>query len=230
MRKLSLRDGTASFDVSAFEVEQPSRVVLFAVGGGGNPERHAPLLAGLVERGCSIVAPHFERLVSPRPTDDELLLRARRLKLALDTVARPGVPVVGVGHSIGTTMLIALAGGQVWTRPGQPLPIAPDARVERLALMAPATGFFQAPGALDAVQTPLLVWAGENDTITPPAQAELLKQALGDRVPVDLHVVEGAGHFSFMNVLPPQVTDPITNRDAFLARLTSEIGRFVVDR
>ncbi len=85
-----MRDETVSFDVTVLEVEQPSRVVLFAVGGSGNPERHGPLLTALAERGCSGVAPHFERMVSPVPTDDDLLLRVRRLKLALDAVARSG--------------------------------------------------------------------------------------------------------------------------------------------
>jgi pimeloyl-ACP methyl ester carboxylesterase len=230
MERSLLQDGTASFEISVLERKQPSRVVLFAVGGGGNPERHAPLLTALAERGCSVVAPHFDRFVSPSPSADDLLLRARRLRLALDSIARPGVPIVGVGHSIGATVLLALAGGQVWMRAGEPLPIAADDRLERLALMAPATGFFQAPGALDAVRIPLLVRAGTNDTITPPAQAEFLERALGQRVPVDLQTIEGAGHFSFMNAPPPHTTEPLPDRDAFLARLTEEIGEFLEGR
>jgi pimeloyl-ACP methyl ester carboxylesterase len=227
VEKRFLHDGGESFEVTTLDVERPSRVVLFAVGGGGNPERHAPLLCSLAERDCVVVAPHFERLVSPTPTDEHLLLRARRLKLALDSVARPGVPVSGVGHSIGATMLLALTGGEVWMRPGAPLPIGRDERIERLALMAPATNFFRAPGALDPVRTPLLVWAGTDDTITPSAQAEFLSQTLGARLPVTLHAVEGAGHFSFMNILPTHVSDPLANREAFLAALASEICRFV---
>lgn len=223
-----LRDGSESFDVTVHDVERPSRVVLFAVGGGGDPARHAPLLDALAERGCSVVAPHFERLASPVPSDEHLLARGRRLHLALDSVARPDVPVVGVGHSLGATTLLALAGADVWTRPGGPLPIARDGRITRLALMAPATGFFQAPGALDAVRVPLLVWAGEQDTVTPPAQAELLKRVLGERV--DLRVAAGAGHFSFMNVPPPHATEPLSDREAFLSQLASELCRFVDDR
>jgi hypothetical protein len=42
-----------------------------------------------------------------------------------------------------------------------------------------------------------------------------------------MRVVEGAGHFSFMNELPPQMTDPLPNRDAFLADLADSVGRFV---
>lgn len=217
----------ASFDVTMLEVERPSRVVLFAVGGGGNPERHGPLLEALAERGCSVVAPHFERLVSPVSTEDDLRLRAGRLKRALDAVARPDVPTVGVGHSLGAAVLLALAGGQLWMGPGRRLPIAPDDRIERLALMAPATGFFQAPGALDAVRVPILAWAGTKDAITPPAQAELLRDVLGHRSSVELRVVEGAGHFSFMNVPPPQAIEPLPDRDAFLAKLAAELNDFV---
>lgn len=225
MAKLSLHDGPEAFDVSLLEAPAPARVVLFAVGGGGDPERHLPLLEALVARGCTVVAPHFERFTSPFPTEAQLQLRARRLRLALDVVARPELPAVGVGHSIGATMLLALAGGQIWLGPGQPLAVSPDARVPRLVLLAPATGQFQAPGALDAVHLPIQVWAGTRDGLTPPAQAELLARALGPRV--DLRVIEGAGHFSFMDVPPPQTTEPLPDRPAFLAGLARELGDFV---
>jgi pimeloyl-ACP methyl ester carboxylesterase len=222
-----MHDDTALFDVTVLEVERPSRVVLFAVGGGGNPERHGPLLAALTERGCKVAAPHFERMVSPMLTDTDLLLRARRLKLALDAVAVVGVPTVGVGHSIGAAMLLALAGARMWTGPCGPLPITPDARIERLALMAPATGFFQAQGALDAVRVPILAWAGTKDVITPPSQAELLRDNLANRLSVEIRVVEGAGHFSFMNAPPPGAAEPLSDRDGFLATLARELGDFI---
>src|SRR3954469_3866171 len=105
MERVSVQDETATFDVTIGEVGRPSRMVLFAVGAGGNPERHAPLLTALAESGCSVVAPHFERLVSSRPTDDELLTRARRLTLASRMAARSDLPITGVGHSIGATVL-----------------------------------------------------------------------------------------------------------------------------
>ncbi|WP_394845504.1 alpha/beta hydrolase [Pendulispora brunnea] len=228
MREISLSDANGSFAVTVHQGSSPSRVVLFAVGGGGDPQRHLPLLSALVECGCSVVAPHFARLGAPAPTDDELLLRAQRLRLALDVVARPGAVAVGVGHSIGAAMLLALAGGEVWMRPGHKLPIAGDARLARLALLAPATGFFGAPGALDNVRAPIAAWAGTNDAVTPPEQAQLLARALGTRVPVDVRVVEGAGHFSFMNTPPTHTTEPLPDRDAFLAQLTREVCAFAM--
>ena len=119
MPKLSLRDEAETFDVTVLGASASCRVVLFAVGAGGNPERHLPLLTSLAEHGCTVVAPHFERLQSPNVTDRDLLLRARRLRQALDAFAPAGMLVAGVGHSIGTTLLLALAGGQVWMRPSR---------------------------------------------------------------------------------------------------------------
>ncbi len=227
MSKISLNDKGVPFDVTVFEAEKPNCAVLFAVGSGGNPERHITLLVSLAENGCTVVAPHFERLASPMPTQEELLLRARRLHLALDSVMRPNFRVVGIGHSIGATTLLALAGGQIWMGPGQPVPIKSDEHLERLVLMTPPTGFFQAPGALGNIHTPLQVWAGTKDTITPPAQAEFLKSTLQDQVPVELRIIEGAGHFSFVNTLPPQTTDPLPDREKFLADLAVEIRRYI---
>jgi pimeloyl-ACP methyl ester carboxylesterase len=226
--RLTLVDeGVGAFDVTVLPASAPSRVVLFAVGGGGNPERHRALLAALAASGCTVVAPHFERMLAHESSDSELLLRARRLRLALHAAAPPGLPVAGVGHSIGCALLLALAGGQMWTRDRRLLPIEARAALDRLVLLAPATGFFQAPGALDAVRTPILAWVGTQDHMTPPEQTLYLKEGLATRVPVDAHIVEGGGHFSFMDELPPGVTDPLPDRGAFLAGLATEVVSFV---
>lgn len=227
--KRLLNDGVDSFEVTVLEAAEPSHVVLFSVGAGGNPERHLPLLTTLVDHGCSVAAPHFARLVSSIPTEDDLLLRARRLRLALDHVMRPGLPAAGVGHSIGATMLLALVGAQARTRAGQCISVAPEKRFDRLVLLAPATDFFRAPGALDDVRLPILAWAGTKDQITPPAQAAFLNDAIEASAPVEIHIVEGAGHFAFMNHPPPQTTDPFPNRDAFLADLAEITCRFITN-
>jgi pimeloyl-ACP methyl ester carboxylesterase len=203
-------------------------VVFFAVGAGGNPERHLPLLSALAESGCTVVAPHFERLVSPSPSEGELLLRARRLTLALDAVAPPGSAVAGVGHSIGAALLLALAGGQMWLGPGRRVDISADERLARLVLLAPPTGFFQVGGALDSVRTPILAWAGSRDAITPPAHVEMLARAVRGRLPVDVRVTEGAGHFSFMDVPPPGSVEPLPDKEAFLDELAQEIRNFLM--
>lgn len=141
MSTMTLADGPESFEVTVLESEFGSTVVLFAVGAGGNPERHLPLLTSLVEAGYTVVAPHFERLISSTPTESEFHLWARRLTLALNSVAQPGFKVVGLGHSMGAAALLALAGGQVWLGVEHPIEIEPDKRLERLVLLTPPTGF-----------------------------------------------------------------------------------------
>jgi predicted dienelactone hydrolase len=110
METQSLQDGTEAFEVSIYEAASGSPVVLFAVGSGGQPTRHISLLDSLAKSGFTVVAPHFERLTSPMPSETDLILRARRSSLALDAFVQPGATVAGVGHSIGAATLIALAG------------------------------------------------------------------------------------------------------------------------
>lgn len=221
MQKRALEDEQGQFELTVLEPAAPKRLVLFAVGGGGNPERqHAPLLQALAERGCAVVAPHFERLTAS-PSEAELLLRARRLRLAAQHAAE--LPVVGIGHSIGAMVLLALAGGRAWRSRDQPLPLEPEPRLSRLALLAPAAAYFQAPGALDHVRLPLVVWAGTADPITPLPQAQALAQAMPG---LDLRRIEGAGHFSFLHTLPPGAPEPLPDREAFLAQLTAELCAF----
>jgi pimeloyl-ACP methyl ester carboxylesterase len=227
MANLQLEDDAGPFEVIRIAGDRVTRVVLFAAGGGGDPQRHLRFLTALAKDGCAVVAPRFARLAAPTPTEAELVLRARRLTRALDSVASPGLPVAGVGHSIGGTILLALAGGVIWMGPERRLSLAPEPRLERLVLLAPATGFFQAPGALDRIQTPLLTFAGTKDVITPPSDVELLQRELGSRVRVHHRVVESAGHFSFMNEPPPGTTEPLPDRDRFLDELAAEVCRFI---
>jgi len=227
LRHDNVADGPESFDVTVLGPDESSTVVLFGVGAGGNPERHLPLMESLAARGFTVIAPHFSRIVPPHVADADLLLRGRRLKLALDAVAPNARRVAGVGHSIGATTLLPLAGAHMWTQSRHRLEFELIPTLSRLVMMTPPTLFFQPPGALDAVRTPILLLAGGKDDVTPPAQQEFLKTAIGSRAAVLLRVEETAGHFSFMNVLPPGVTDAMPDREAFLVRLASEICSFV---
>ena len=158
-----------------------------------------------------------------------MTLRARRLSLALDAFVQPGITVAGVGHSIGEATLIALAGAQMWLGPGRCVNnISQDSRLTRIALLAPPTGFFQAPGALDSGRVPILAWVGSEDNITPPVQTERLAHAMRDWQTVDVRVTDGAGHFSFMDLLPPQTIEPLPNKQAFLMEYSSEVCKFVI--
>lgn len=228
MQTKTLHDGLEVFQVTFIEATASSPVVLLSVGSGGQPERHATLISVLADAGCTIVAPHFERLTSPVPSESDLTLRAKRLSLALDSFAPPGARVTGVGHSIGAATLIALAGGQIWLRPDRPIEVMPDHRLIRLALLATPTGFFQAPGAMDAVRVPMLAWVGSEDHVTPPAQTEWLAQAMKNWQPVDVRVTAGAGHFSFMDLIPPGAMEPLPDKPAFLREYSSEVCKFLV--
>ncbi|WP_153306629.1 alpha/beta hydrolase [Desulfogranum japonicum] len=215
--------------MSVHEATRNSPVVLFAVGAGGQPERYATLMDTLIESGCMIIAPHFDKLVSPIPREDELTLRARRLSLALDAFVKPGITAAGVGHSIGAATLIALAGAQMWLGPGRRVDnITSDSRLTRLSLLATPTDFFQAPGALDAVKVPILAWVGSADNITPPVQTKRLANSIRDWQTVDVRVTDGAGHFSFMDIVPPQTTEPLPDKRAFLKEYSGEICKFVL--
>lgn len=176
------------------------RVVLFAAGAGGDPERYLPLLEHLSAHDCQVIAPYFERFDAREATTAELLARPAALLEALHRWTFPEAAVVVVGHSIGGWAGLCLAGATPWGRDGRPLALPREPRVGRLVLYAPAAGWFAAPGALDAVTAPILVYAGEKDTVTPVEQAILLKRA---PAPVDLRVVPAAGHFSFMHTPPP---------------------------
>lgn len=228
MDKINLKDDGATFQALLLKTTRPTSVVLFAAGSGGNPERHLPLLNSLVENGCTVIAPYFERLMSPYPKAADLVLRARRLQIAFDEVADPNLPAVGVGHSIGATLLLAMAGGQMWMRAGELLPVTGDKRLKKLVLFTPPTGFFRAPNALSAIQIPLQAWAGTLDSVTPQAQIEFLRDHLSSQASLDLRIVDGAGHFTFMNTLPPQINDSMVNRDHFLSTLSMEVCHFIL--
>lgn len=202
------------------------RVVLFAAGAGGDPERYRPLLEHLAAHDCQVIAPRFERLVAREATTAELLARPVGLVEALHRWASPDAAVVVVGHSIGGWAALCLAGAKPWGRDGKPLDAPLEPRVGRLVLYAPAAGWFAAPGALDAVTAPMLVYAGELDTVTPVEQAIRLKSAPAQ---VDLRVVPGAGHFSFMNTPPPgTVENEDFDRAQFLTDLAQATMEFAI--
>lgn len=230
METVELNDKGLGFEATLLRATKPICTVLFAAGSGGHPIRHKQLLVSLLQNQCTVIAPHFDRILTPMPRGEELILRARKLKAALDYVFEPNVPAVGLGHSIGATLLLSLAGGKIWLSRTECLPIPYDNRLQKLVLFAPPTGFFQAPSALHEVQIPLQIWTGASDKITPPKQAQFLQSQLAKKVPLDFKVVEGAGHFSFMNSLPPHVIDTMSNREEFLNELAKETFRFFLTR
>jgi len=218
-------DGAGSSEVTVLGDVNSSRTVLFSVGSGGNPLRHLDLLSSLAAESL-VVAPHFDRLTTTQPSAEQLLLRASRLRAALASSGESPRPVVGVGHSIGATVLLALAGARIWMGPDEPVDIEPIDRLQGLALLAPASGYFFAPGAVDQVKSPVLAWVGSEDHITPPSQIEMLVSRFREQSRVDLRVVDGAGHFSFLDDLPHGVQDPLQEREEFLAEMAASVSGF----
>lgn len=197
------------------------RVALFASGAGGDPERHRPLLDALEAAGLKVIAPRFERLIPQEATTADYLVRPHGLVKALDGTEGE---VVVIGHSIGAWAGLCLAGATPWGRDRKPITVPFEPRVSRLVLFAPPAGWFAPPGALDGMTVPTLVYAGSADTAAPVAQVSVLRGAPG---PVDLRVVPGAGHLSFMHTLPPGVAeDPAFDRPRFLTTLVEETVEF----
>jgi pimeloyl-ACP methyl ester carboxylesterase len=224
-----IRDGTQAFSVTVIEANRtPNRVVLFAAGRGGNPSRHLPLLRSVAGLGCTVIAPHFDMLTSLIPTKEELDTRVRRIAASAAEYFKTGLPVVGMGHSIGTVTLLALAGGEARTLAGDLVTVGSKLKFDRLALFAPPTDFFRRPGALQSVRVPIRIWVGAKDTITPPAQAQFLKEVLELQGPIEICLDEEAGHFSYMDELPPNITDSHPDRSRFLASLANDVGQFVI--
>jgi hypothetical protein len=219
--------GLEPFLATLIEDEPVRCIVLFAVGRGGNPSRHNLLLRAIAGSGCTVIAPHFDMLASTNPTKSELDLRVRRLEAALDRYAHIDLPVFGVGHSIGATALLAIQGAEGETLDGRKIIVGERSKLGRLALLAPPTDFFRRPGALGRVRATTKIWVGEKDVITPPSQAFFLKDALEDQMPIEVEMDPHAGHFTYMNELPPNAPEPHPDRQTFLANLAKEIIDFL---
>ena len=224
-----LRDGAEAFNVTVIESKQtPIRAVLFAAGGGGNPLRHLALLQSVAGLGCTVVAPHFDRFTSSISTKAELDTRLRRLAASAGEYFKKDLPLVGIGHSIGTVILLAMAGGEAQTFAGHPVIYGSLFKFDRLALFAPPADFYRRPGALKAVRVPIRIWVGAKDSITPHAQALFLQEELKWQAATDICINHEAGHFSYMDELPPNVTDSHPDRGTFLASLAKDVGQFVM--
>ena len=159
---------------------------------------------------------------------------SKRDRLALNAklyLLEPGThfPDNGHGAFYWSTLLIALSSGQFWLGPGQQVPIFTEKKFDRLVLMTPPTGFFQAAGALADFSIPVQAWAGGKDKITLPNQIEFFRDTLNKTVEVDIRIEKEAGHFTFMNTLPPKISDPHPDREKFLSKLASEIHQYFVN-
>jgi alpha-beta hydrolase superfamily lysophospholipase len=201
--------------------------VLIAPGSGGDPSRHQKLMEFLVRNGCHVASPFFERIITPRPSLDQLKFRTDGLHAAAKACFDTNLPLIGIGHSIGATLLLGLAGGQMWMDANNRVDCTVEMKFHKLILMAPAAGYFQAPDALEKVVTPIQLWVGLKDQITPKTQVAIIEDRMSGKKLVDFRIIENANHFSFMDELPPTVQDTVENRQLFLDSVYSEIWSYL---
>lgn len=223
-----LKNADKVFEVTLLQVKGATQCILFAPGLGGSPMRHIGLLQTFTQHGISVVAPHFDLLTSSLPSKAELLERSQRLALAEDEFCTQYMSIAGVGHSLGAVILLMHVGATAWTSAREPVIFEGRKVLSQLVLLAPPTDFFPVPTSLASVKVPVQIWAGAKDIITPPTQAKLLKEALNNKTQTELYIVEDVGHFTFMNTLPPHVTDSHPSREVFLMRLGEKASQFIL--
>jgi len=223
-------------------------LVIISHGGGGSHLLYRTIATHLAAKGFVVVAPEHagnnRRENTLQHTNENVVRRVKHLSLTIDAVLTDpllgahvdAAAVAAIGHSIGGTAVLALAGGVPWSRERLPIAVEHDSRVRAAVLLAPATEWYQAPDSLSGVQIPLLVYAGSLDTITPVWQAELVASGVDQSKPVTVVVVAGAGHYSFLSPFPAQMNTPTFvpaqdppgfNREQFHARLAPEVGDFL---
>lgn len=149
--------------------------------------------------------------------------RPRHIRLAIDALfgdevigphlARAGVALIG--HSLGGYTALAAAGGKpsafAWETPDGkpgPLTVEHDPRVRALVLLAPATVWFMAEGALGDVDVPILMWTGGKDLHAEPIHAQIVARGLRDPTRLDHRIVPDGGHFAFVSPYPAQLKNP----------------------
>ncbi|RZL36607.1 MAG: alpha/beta hydrolase [Rubrivivax sp.] len=224
-RQLGPYPVTAAWDAPPAGVDLP--LVVLSHGNNGSPWTLRDLAAHLARAGFVVALP--EHVGNSRSDSSlagtlaNLRNRPRHVSLAIDAALadgllgphlRQGSVAVG-GVSIGGYTALAAAGARAWCGPHespdgrpQPVDLTPDARIGALVLLAPATFWFAAEGALHGVTQPILMRSGSADMITPAEHAGRVLGGVADRARVEHEVVAGAGHFSFLSVFPPGMARP----------------------
>ena len=230
-------------------------LVVVSHGTGSTPWLHRDLAAHLARTGFVVAL--IQHPGNNRGDDSlagkavNLENRPRHVRLAIDAafaddvvgrhLSHGGVAVIG--HSLGGYTALAVAGGKPssfpWETPdgtAGPLAVERDARVRALVLLAPATAWFMADGALADVDVPILMRSGEKDAHAEPFHARIVEQSIRDPKRLDHAVVANAGHFAFVSPYPPEMQDPAIppsqdpegfDRAAYLPILFDEIATFL---
>ncbi|WNG57733.1 alpha/beta hydrolase [Archangium gephyra] len=202
-------------------------LVIISHGTGGSPWTYRGMSAHLARAGFVVALPEHPGNSrsdnSLAGTAVNLENRPRHVRLVLDSLfgdARlgPRLSPAGagvIGHSMGGYTALAVAGGRPSSFPnespdGQPraIPVVRDPRVRVLVLLAPASPWFMAEGALAGVDLPILMRTAELDEHTPAMHAEIILRGVPHPERIEHRVVPNAGHFSFQSPFPPAMTSP----------------------
>jgi len=238
-----------------------NRLILISHGSGGSPLVYRSLALDLAKQGFVVACPehpHNNRNNNNwEGTLNNLEHRPRHLKLALDTaIGHRDLTVnlarcaaqnqVGIiGHSMGGYSALALAGGSPHTKNQQPtiasqfVEVERDPRIAALALLAPASVWFAAPGNINKVTAATLMVSGAKDSQVPEWQLAALQGLFAPGVLREHHQEPNAGHYSFLSPFPasmvqpgfaPAEDPPGFDRPAFLGRLNRRIINFFVEQ
>ena len=216
------RFGPYELEVSVDAPVAPGRfpLVLVSHGSGGAPLLYRTVSLLLARSGyfVALIRHAGNTLGDNDLADSPAILRNRPRQLVAlleallaDPVLRTSIaaePVTGIGHSLGGYTVLSVAGAQPWTRSREPIPVAHDARIGALVLMAPACGPFLAPGALAGVTAPILALTAEHDPLTPDREVRAALGTVADPKQVTIRMMPNAGHFSFLSPFPEAMHNP----------------------
>jgi predicted dienelactone hydrolase len=202
-------------------------LVVISHGSGGSHLVYRNLGAHLARQGFVVAMPEHPRNNRNNNdhanTVDNLINRPRHLRVVMDWALspggfggslKPGAAAI-IGHSMGGYTALCVAGGRPTAlahetpeREPRALSIPPDGRVKALVLLAPATPWFMAEGALKDVRVPILMLTGEKDGLTPAMHAEFVKRGLTEGAQIEHRVIPNAGHYAFLSPFPEAMTNP----------------------
>lgn len=223
-------------------------VVMISHGGGGSHLVYRDLAIYLAKNGYIVAMPeHYRNNRNDNSLGYQAInfsYRSRHISLLIDTLLCDknvsahidASRIYLIGHSLGGTTALAVAGGVPWSSEQQPIEVTHDARVRALVLFAAAAAWFQHPQSLEQVKIPILLYDSEFDDITPAWQADLICHGVPGSTPIQRRRVDNGNHFSFLSPFPdkmksshfpPSLDRPGFNRRAFHDTLKHEVLRFL---